>query len=149
MTGRVFWIDEDNRIWETERNILIGLGFEVTPVPDATLALAIIGSAGVNDVRLIILDVMLLQGEDEIAFSDELTSGGRETGLVLAEKLCAADPSYGSRILFFSRVTEAHRVAKIKAVANKLGGFYLPKNKDTQGKYFISWLEKNGFIKGA
>src|SRR5262245_13808883 len=127
MTGRVFWIDEDNRIWATERNILIGLGFNVTPVPDATLGLSVICAAAIRDIDLIILDVMLLQGEDEVAFSDQLTSGGRETGLILAEILYATDRAYGSKILFFSRVTEAHRVNKIKAVAEKIGAFYLPK----------------------
>ena len=146
MTGRVFWVDEDDRIWETERNILMGLGFDPIPIGDATRALDIIGGTVIGDVKLIILDVMLLQGDDEIVFSDEVTSQGRETGLVLAETLYAVDPNYGSKILFFSRVTEAHRVARIKSVAAKIGGFYLPKNKDTQGKYFISWLQKNGFI---
>ena len=148
MSGKVLWVDEDDRIWATERNLLTGLGFQVIPVSDATSALALIETDNMDGVHLLILDVMLLPGDDESIFSPEATDEEMDTGLVLAQRIWAMNPDYGKRILFFSRVTKPHHVAKIKAVASKIGAFYLPKSVETQGKYFVAWLKENGFLKG-
>jgi CheY-like chemotaxis protein len=149
MNSTVLWVDEDERIWATERNLLSGLGFRVVPISDATSALTLIGEEVPHQIHLIILDVMLLPGDDDITFSSEATDSDMDTGLVLARKIVEIDPEYGKRILFFSRATKPTHVAKIKAIASKIGGFYLQKSVDSQGKYFVLWLEKQGFLKEA
>jgi hypothetical protein len=84
---RVYWVDEDERIWAPERAILKGLRFEVMPLGDASTALAVIRAENPINIQLLILDVMLLPGEDHAEFSDHATNGGIETGLILAQKL--------------------------------------------------------------
>jgi DNA-binding response OmpR family regulator len=149
MSRKVLWVDEDDRIWATERNILTGLGFQVIPISDATSALSLIRIGKENEIHLIILDVMLLPGEDDVTFSAEATDDEMDTGLVLAQKIYDENVSFGKRILFFSRVTKPHHVAKIKSLATRIGAFYLPKSIDTQGKFFIAWLTEVGFIKDS
>jgi hypothetical protein len=146
MKAKVIWVDEDDRIWETERNLLIGLGFEVLSIPDATTALGILENNAIDKISLIILDVALLPGDDEIIFSEEATNRGVETGLILAERLFALNTEYGKRILFYSRLTKPDIVGKIKRIAGQIGAFYLRKGPETQGKYFIAWLKENKFI---
>lgn len=146
MKRRVYWVDEDERIWATERNALVALGLEVVSIPDATSALALLQAEPSERVHLVILDVMLLPGEDEVRFSEEATGGGMETGLVLAQSLYAAKEELGKRILFFSRVTRADVVAKIRRVSEQLGASYLQKGVETQGKFFVTWLREHKFI---
>src|ERR1700688_4137029 len=146
MRGRILWVDEDERIWATERNLLTGLGFVVVPIPDATNALSVISLGGMDDVSLVIMDVMLLEGDDEKTFSEQVTDAGMNTGLILAEMICAMKADYGKGILFFSRATKLNHIAKIKAITSKIGARYLQKTADTQGKFFVSWLKNQGII---
>jgi CheY-like chemotaxis protein len=146
---KVLWIDEDTRIWAPERRLLNGLGFDVTTVTDATSALRLANSEELESYHLIIIDVMLVQGEDEKTFSDEDTDSGLQTGLVLAEKFVEKSPSIGRKLLFFSRATDRAAIATISQTAAKIGGHYLAKRSETQGRHFIKWLEKYHFIKGS
>jgi hypothetical protein len=148
MTSKVFWVDEDERIWAPERSVLTGLGLIVVPIGDASTALSIISVENPSNIRLLILDVMLLPGDDEVAFSEQVTNGGTETGLVLAEKLYSINTKLGSRVLFFSRATRPTIISKTKLLASRIGGFYLPKSVATQGKHFIEWLKARHFIEG-
>ena len=148
MSGKiVFWADEDERIWLSERWLLEGLGMSVDAIPDATTALKLIEEANQNEVILIILDVMLLQGDDLNLFSDTATRGGLRTGLVLAKCLTKNAPHIGSKILFFSRVTDRASIAEIEKTAKDIGAHYLAKNTQTQGRHFIRWLREKGFLK--
>jgi hypothetical protein len=143
---RVFWIDEDERIWAPERSILRGLGFDVITIGDASSAWIHLQRETFQDVSLIILDVMLLRGEDELVFSAQATNDGTETGLVLAEKIISLSPALGRKILFFSRASRENIVAKTATVAERIGAHYLRKRVDTQGKGFIGWMRDHGLI---
>lgn len=149
MKSRFIWVDEEERIWALERKLLLGLGIDVEAIGDATSAYAAMQASDANAVRLLILDVMLLPGEDRKLFSDEDTRMGRATGLTLARRLCASYPQIGKRILFFSRATDRSDVAEIHSLVKEIGAFYLPKGPNTQGVHFISWLKENGFISGG
>jgi hypothetical protein len=148
MSSKVFWVDEDERIWAPERSILTGIGLEVIPLGDASTALNLILTERPSDIRLLILDIMLLPGDDQNAFSEQTTNGGTETGLILAERLYAADRAFGPKILLFSRATRPTIIAKTKSLAERIGGFYLPKTIETQGKHFIKWLKENKLVEG-
>jgi hypothetical protein len=147
MTSKVFWVDEDERIWAPERSVLTGLGFNVIPVGDASSALSTICAEDPSNIRLLILDIMLLPGDDHVVFSDQLTNGGTETGLVLAERLYSANSALGPRILFFSRATRGPIISKTKLLASRIGGYYLQKSTTTQGRHFIEWLKVKQFIR--
>jgi hypothetical protein len=149
MSSKVYWVDEDERIWAPERSVLRGLGFEVIPIGDASTALSLISTESPSNVRLLILDVMLLPGEDHVAFPEDTTNGGTETGLILAEKLYSINIQFGPRILFFSRATRASIIKKTERLVARIGGFYLPKSTSTQGKHFVEWLRANKFIEGV
>jgi DNA-binding response OmpR family regulator len=146
---RVLWVDEDERIWAPERRLLTGLGFEVVPVGDATTAYGMVLAGQLDGVSLIILDVMLLQGDDESIFSDATTNHGLNTGLVLARRITEHVGGIAGRMLFFTRATEESHVALIRSTAKELGLHYLPKSPKTQGRHFIAWLKQNGFIGSA
>jgi len=91
---------------------------------------------------------MLLPGDDHAAFPEQATNGGTETGLILAERLYAIDNEFGSKILFFSRATRPTIISKTKSLADRIGGFYLPKTIETQGKHFIKWLKDKQLVEG-
>jgi CheY-like chemotaxis protein len=146
---RVIWVDEDERIWAPERSILRGLGFDVVSIGDASSALSVLSLETPSSIELLILDVMLLPGDVQIAFSEQITNGGTETGLALAEKLCSINSEFGPRILFFSRSTRASIISKTKFVASRIGANYLPKSINTQGRHFIEWLQQHGFVTGG
>lgn len=146
MTASIVWIDEDDRIWAPERSLLLGLGANVDAVGDATSALHLLTTPSLVKLNLIIMDVMLLQGDDVSIFSDAATNMGRDTGLVLARHLCRSTPEVGRKILFFSRATDRAHVALIERTAQDLNAHYLKKGPKTQGMHFIRWLREHGFL---
>ena len=144
--GKIIWVDEDERIWDPERWLLRGLGLVVEALSDATSAWEIIRVADLDQVSLIVLDVMLLQGDDMQLFSDTETMGGLRTGLVLARRLCKENPRICKKILFFSRVSGEVIAAEIMKTAKDIGAHFLQKSPQTQGRHFIHWLRANRFI---
>ena len=146
MGGKIIWVDEDERIWDPERWLLRGLDFSVEALSDATSAWEIICAADLDDLTLIVLDVMLLQGDDMELFSDMETMGGLRTGLVLARRLYAQNNKIGAKILFFSRVSGEVFAAEITKTAKDIGARFLQKAPETQGRHFIHWLRTNRFI---
>ena len=143
---RFIWVDEDERIWAPERWLLEGLGVEVVAISDATSAFRLLRDARPDEVNLIILDVMLLPGDDDVIFSDVETEGGIKTGLVLGKLLARQHVSIGNKLLFFSRVTDGPGTAEIIRVSKDIGAYYLQKSRKTQGLHFIKWLREKGFV---
>lgn len=143
---KVIWVDEDERIWASERWLLEGLGLAVIAVSDATSALKLVREARLNEIALIILDVMLLPGDDETTFSDTITDGGLKTGLVLGQLLAREHADIGQKLLFFSRVTDEIGTAEIMRISKELGAYYLQKSPKTQGRYFVKWLRNEGIL---
>jgi hypothetical protein len=146
---KVVWVDEDERIWAPERSILRGLGYDVLAIGDASSALSLLSFERPASIQLLVLDIMLLPGDDHVEFPDDITNGGTETGLILAEKLYSINTEYGPRILFFSRSTRGPIISKAKLLSSRIGANYLPKSKETQGKHFIEWLKQRGLIGGG
>jgi DNA-binding response OmpR family regulator len=144
---RIAWVDEDERIWAPERNILIGLGQTVDVFADASTAFDVFMDGGISRYELVILDVMLLQGENEDIFSDAATKLGRDTGLVLARRICEKEKEMGRRILFFTRATDPPHVALIEATSRDLGAYYLRKSQSMQAGTFVKFLLENNLIK--
>jgi hypothetical protein len=149
MSNIVIWVDEDERIWEPERRLLIGLGCNVVPISDATSALNFFRSQmdqAVVSLQMAIFDVMLLQGDNNQIFSDEKTNNGLNTGIVLAANVLEMVPGLRDRIILFSRSSNDDHTALIKRHASELGIKYIRKGPTTQGRYFVNWLIKAGFI---
>lgn len=143
---RFIWVDEDERIWAPERWLLEGLGVDVVAISDATSALRLMRDIRPDEVNLIILDVMLLPGDDVRVFSDIETDGGAKTGLVLGKLLAQQHASIGNKLLFFSRVTDSIGVAEITRISKDIGAHYLQKSLKTQGRNFINWLREKEFV---
>lgn len=147
MTERyVIWVDEDERIWAPERSLLEGLGIKVIAISDATAALRLIADVPRDQIALIILDVMLLQGEDLSVFSDSATFRGLRTGLVLGRRLVSEGLCAGEVLLFFSRVMDAHERSEVARTARELKAKYVPKSSKTQGRNFVQWLKENKIL---
>ncbi|MFZ5739403.1 MAG: hypothetical protein ACOY6K_21255 [Pseudomonadota bacterium] len=140
------WVDEDERIWAPERRLLTGLGFDVIAIGDASAALAKVQDGILNKVDLIILDVMLLRGENDHVFSAEATQDGLTTGLILAREIATLDPKLSPKMVFFTRATEETLVSLTRATAADLGMHFLAKGPRTQGRNFVNWLKTNGII---
>jgi DNA-binding NtrC family response regulator len=145
MTKKIVWVDEDERIWAPERSALVGLGYDVESISDATSALEYFYGSECEEIKLVILDVMLLQGSSE-KFSDERTNKGLNTGIVLAEEIvenCAAD---ASKIVLFSRASKKEHISYMKKKATALNIEHIRKSPITQGRHFIKWLIEHGYI---
>lgn len=146
MCKLIYWVDEDERIWSPERKLLLGLGFEVVTFGNATEAREALSSSEPSETRLLILDVMLRQGEDLITFSDRNTFKGLDTGIVLAKNLSSIESNWASKILFFSRASKPDHISRIRHVTNQIGAKYLPKNRNNQGRKFVERLRELGFL---
>lgn len=146
MTNKICWVDEDERIWSPERKLLLGLGFGVGTHNNASDALANLRNDKPDGYHLIILDVMLRQGRNLTVFSDHRTEFGLYTGLVLAEELIESEPNWASKILLFSRTSQADHIHRIENSSKELGVKYLRKQRTIQGKNFVRRLHDDGLI---
>jgi len=146
MTKRVAWVDEDDRIWAPERQLLLGLGCSVECFGDASTALDSFYTGGWSEFSFFVLDVMLLQGENDKLFSNAETKNGRDTGLVLARAMVQRDATAGRKIVFFSRASNPEHVKLIENTARQIGAKYLRKTPQNSRAGFIAFLQRHGFI---
>jgi hypothetical protein len=137
--GNVAWVDEDEKIWAAERRALVGLGYVVYPIGDATTALEFFQADTGAQLSIIILDVMLLQG-DHHKFSDDVTDNGLNTGIILTREILILRPNLSNKIVWFSRASQDGHIAWIKKHAEELHVRYIQKGPETQGRHFIKWL---------
>lgn len=135
-----FWVDEDRSIWQGEKTLLRGYGWEVMEFGDASAGLNHVKSVDPRDVDLIILDVMLVPGVDFAPTSSNDVITTNNTGLVLADEICNLHSGFGKKILFFSSVTDAKNIGRIKHKARTIGGRYAPKSSENQDIGFIDLL---------
>ena len=148
MANKICWIDEDERIWSPERKLLLGIGFTVETHNNASDALTDLALRDPDTYRLLILDVMLRQGDNLDVFSDHRTQRGLDTGIILAEELIGCNQAWRSKILLFSRANKPDHVDRIRSAAGTLEITYLRKERANQGKNFVQRLKDSNFITG-
>lgn len=105
-------------------------------------------AASPPDISIIILDVMLRQGDNDNLFSDAATKQGLDTGLVLARLLHEASDEWCRKLLLFSRANQPEHVERIRSIAKSVGARYLRKQPANQGKKFLERLKELKLIGG-
>lgn len=132
MTQKVIWVDEETNFTVPLRLLFQIRGYEVVPLRDASRALTAILVEPIEQVGLIIVDVMLLQGDRDGVFDDKRTENGLLTGLTLVEELSKSENGKAllSKTVLFSGATINLVVSKIRATEKQYGVKYIPKARD-------------------
>jgi len=129
--NKILWVDEDQHHWEAERDALSDFNYELLPIKNANKALKFLSqNPDWSDIKLIILDVMLLAGERSANSQEPYIPPTNYAGLVLARCLYDINKKVGRKILFFSCASDSQHIADINSCAAEIGAKYLPKSDE-------------------
>lgn len=132
----VVWIDDD--YWRSEQYDLIGQNYELVWKRNASDFRAWVESSDLTNVACMIVDVMLVQGDD-CKFGDVETNEGLDTGLVVIRML--SDLGFDmKRVKVISKTTDELHKKKIEKVAKEFGCDVYWKGIHMRGINFLKWF---------
>jgi hypothetical protein len=143
----VIWVDEDIHLLEGERDGIKCFGYKVSCINNANSAFKYIKEKeDILEVRLIILDVMLLSGIGVNDGKNDHIAPSSTAGLELARKLCQHNPALGGKIVFFTCISDEGHINNTQTCAQEIGADFLPKSTDLGDIRFALKLREMGKI---
>ncbi len=127
----IVWIDEDERYNFASRLLIERAGHSISLISNATDGYSTLLNAAQGDLKLGIVDVMLLPGDDRDRFSETNTRNGVLTGLVLIRELIENHPEieWKKLITLYSRASDPAIVIEIENFSKEYGVSYIKKSR--------------------